>query len=46
MVICAGLDAGVFLIRNSPFIRELLDTLASQARTMPLPATEVGPLTT
>ncbi|CAL8464438.1 g3973 [Coccomyxa elongata] len=36
----SGLDAGVFLIRNSPFIRQLLDTLASQARTMPLPATE------
>ena len=40
----AGVDAGVFLIRNSPFIRQLLDTLASHARSIPLPATMVSSL--
>ncbi|KAK9903381.1 hypothetical protein WJX75_004474 [Coccomyxa subellipsoidea] len=41
----SGVDTGVFLIRNSPFIRRLLDTLASQARSLPLQTTlEEDPL--
>ena len=38
----AGIDTGVFLIRNSPFIRELLDTLERQARILPMPSAPVG----
>ena len=37
----AGIDTGVFLIRNDPFIRDLLNTLEKQARRTPLPATLV-----
>ena len=37
----AGIDTGVFLIRNHPFIRDLLNTLEKQARLMPLPASQV-----
>ena len=32
----------MFLIRNHPFIRDLLDTLEKQARLAPLPATMVS----
>lgn len=41
----AGIDTGVFLIRNSPFIRELLDTLERQARILPMPSAPVGHFT-
>ena len=41
---CSGIDTGVFLIRNHPFIRDLLNTLEKEARRMPLPATQVGAL--
>ena len=33
---CAGIDTGVFLIRNHPFIRELMNTLEKKARVLPL----------
>ena len=33
---CAGIDTGVFLIRNHPFIRELMNTLEKEARVLPL----------
>ena len=39
---CAGIDTGVFLIRNSPFIREFLSTLERQARILPMPSAPVG----
>ncbi len=32
----AGIDTGVFLVRNHPFIRELMDTLEKKARVLPL----------
>ena len=40
---CAGIDAGVFLVRNGPFIRALFDRLADTARSLPLPASYVSP---
>ena len=39
---CAGVDSGVFLVRNGPFIRALFDRLADTARSLPLPASYVS----
>lgn len=37
----AGVDAGVFLVRNSAWTRALFDRLADVARSLPLPTSVV-----
>ena len=41
---CAGLDLGVFLVRNSAWSRRFLDVLAHEARSQPAARVRRKPL--